>query len=342
MGQFLSKNQIVELKAEHRVEDHARYADRIKAILLLDAGLSSAKVAEYLLLDEKTVRNYRRMYDEGGIEELCTDEYSGSKSLLTEVQLDELEKELRGKIYLTTAAVVGYVKSQFGVSYSLRGMTSLMHRIGFSYKKPRVIPGKANAQAQTEFLADLEELKSNKKAENPIYYMDGVHPQHNSHPAHGWFPKGEETNLKTNTGRQRVTLNGALNSETHQIIVQEDLTLNADNTIAFFNKIEAAHPSADTIYVILDNAGYYKGVRIQTYLATSKIVLLYLPPYAPNLNLIERVWKFFKKKVLANRYYESFLEFRTVCLDFFSENNWRSLRPELRSLLSNNFQIVLA
>ena len=48
----------------------------------------------------------------------------------------------------------------------------------------------------------------------------------------------------------------------------------------------------------------------------SKIELLYLPPYAPNLNLIERVWKFFKKKVLANAYYGSYLESKHACLNF--------------------------
>ncbi len=60
--------------------------------------------------------------------------------------------------------------------------------------------------------------------------------------------------------------------------------------------------------------------------------------YAPNLNLIERLWKFFKKKILYNRYYESFEEFRNACEDFFS--NPGRYQGDLRSLLTENFAIT--
>ena len=340
MKDFLSKAQIAELKRDHRAERDLRYGDRMKAILLLNKGLSSAKIAEYLLLDEKTVNNYKHRYQQGGLEGLCNDNYLGGLSLLTAEEQDQLVNELRSKIYPTTQPIIEYVYAEFEVRYSTSGMTKLLERLGFSYKKQEPIPGKANAEAQKEFLFFLEELKESKKAENPILYVDGVHPQHNSHPDYGWLPKGESTELKTNTGRKRVTLNGALDAETHDIIVQEDQILNAENTIKFFKKIESNYKLSETIYIILDNAGYFKGKTIRKYLENSKIELIYLPPYAPNLNLIERVWKFFKKKMLANRYYESFLEFRQACLSFFKKRSWRSFRAELETLLTDNFQII--
>ncbi|MEI8285277.1 MAG: IS630 family transposase [bacterium] len=340
MVEFLSEKQKRELKAEHRLEDKSRYADRIKAILLLDSGYTAAKVAELLLMDEKSVGNYRRRYEDGGLEELCVDEYDGKSCRLDESQLDELEKELRSKIYLTTAAVGNVIEERFGVHYCVSGITGLLHRIGFSYKKPKVIPGKANAEAQLEFLDRVNELKEAKSPNDPLLFMDGVHPQHNSLPAYGWLPVGEETPLKTNTGRKRLNLNGALDSETHEIHVHESETLNGITTIVFLMELEKRYPKAKNIYIIVDNAGYYKSELVQEFLRTSKIKLIYLPPYAPNLNLIERVWKFFKKKVLANRYYESFLEFKEACLDFFSRKNWRSLHGELASLLTENYQII--
>lgn len=340
MALILTKQEIEELRDEHRLEDKARYADRIKAIVLLGNGWKAAMVAEALLLDEKTVGNYRRLYEEGGLDSLCSDEYVGSRGQLSEEQLDELEKALREKIHPTTSAVIALVQERFGINYTVSGMTNLLHRMNFSYKKPKVIPGKANAQAQREFLEQLDELKKAKKPEDPILFMDGVHPQHNSVPAYGWLPVGEETPLKTNTGRQRVNLNGALDLGAGTIHVTENERLNAVAIVAFFTMLEARYPNAENIYIILDNAGYYKGQSIQEYLKTSKIVLMYLPPYAPNLNLIERVWKFFKKKVLANRYYESFLEFRKACLQFFEKNQWDLHKGELASLLTENFQIV--
>jgi len=65
---------------------------------------------------------------------------------------------------------------------------------------------------------------------------------------------------------------------------------------------------------------------------------VFLPAYAPNRNLIERLWKFFKKQVLYNRYYETYDDFRTACKDFF--NNPQRYRSQLRSLLTENFAIV--
>ena len=101
MEKFLTKPEIAELREEHRLERNSRYADRIKAILLLNSGHTPAKVAEYLLMDEKTVRKFFRMYEEGGLEELCMDEYRGGVSYLSIEQQDELERELREKIYPT-------------------------------------------------------------------------------------------------------------------------------------------------------------------------------------------------------------------------------------------------
>ncbi len=69
----------------------------------------------------------------------------------------------------------------------------------------------------------------------------------------------------------------------------------------------------------------------------TKIKMIFLPPYSPNLNLIERYWKFFKKKVLNNRYYETFVEFKRVCEDFFRKR--KKYQSELRTLLSENFHI---
>jgi transposase len=342
MGKFLTKKQIEELKFAHRVEDKLKYGDRIKAILLLNEGWTAAQIAKVLLIDEKTVGNYRRMYEEGGTDRLCCDEYSGRESKLSEDQMEKLRQELLKKIYMSSTEVCEYVSKTFGVSYCVSGMTYLLKRIGFSYKKPMAVPGKADPQEQRDFVKRYQRLKQQKNPEEPIYFMDGTHPQHNSHPAYGWLPKGEATELKTNTGRQRVTLNGALNAETHEIIVREDLTLNAENTMDFFRTIERQHPDAKKVFIIVDNAGYFKGTRIQTFLKMSKIELIYLPPYSPNLNLIERVWKLFKKKVLANRYYESFLEFRAACMSFFTKKNLRSVRAELDSLLTENFQLFNA
>jgi len=70
--------------------------------------------------------------------------------------------------------------------------------------------------------------------------------------------------------------------------------------------------------IILDNAKYHYSKEVKKFLQGSKIKLVFLPTYSPNLNLIERLWKFFKKTVLYNQYYEDLKEFRKACINFFS------------------------
>ena len=342
MGSILTTKERIKLVQAHRAEKSQRFADRIKVILALDSGWSAAQIAEMLLIDEDTVRNYQKLYLSGGVEALCSFAYNGRECLLSDKEIKVLQTQLRSRIYLCTSEIIEFVKTQFEIIYSISGITKLLHRIGFSYKKPQLVPGKADVDKQLEFLKMLTELKQSKNREDKLYYGDGTHPQHNSLPSYGWLPKGEETKLKSNTGRQRVNINGVLDAESLEVIIDENQRLNAETTIKFFKRIEKLNPDSSVIYIILDNAGYYKGHKIKEYVKTSRIKIIFLPPYAPNLNLIERLWKFFKKQILYNRYYETFQEFRTACLNFFKKKNLNKHRSELESLLTENFQIVSA
>lgn len=340
MGEFLTERQREELKYCHRIEDKLRYGDRIKAVLLLDSGWSVSKISEALLLNEKTIRNYKKLYEEGGVDRLCCDELKGSYCRISEELLDDLRKHLEENLYSTTAEIVAYIEETYAISYSISGMTDLLHRIGFVYKKTKIVPGKADPARQKEFLDNLEKLKESKEAADKVYYLDGVHPQHNSQAACGWILKGKEKKLKSNTGRKRINLNGALDADTHEVIIREDPTINAESTIALLKTLEEKNLEASIIYAIADNARYYKNKDVTAYLENSKIEILFLPPYAPNLNLIERLWKFFKKKTIYNRYYETFDEFKKACLQFFETVNRNNFRNELTSLLTNKFNIV--
>lgn len=105
-----------------------------------------------------------------------------------------------------------------------------------------------------------------------------------------------------------------------------------------FQQIEKANPDAGRIVVICDNARYYRSKAVQEYLAISRIQLEFLPAYSPNLNLIERFWKFLKRQVLYNRYYETFEKYKDACQQFFARLD--AYVPQLRTLLTENFEII--
>jgi hypothetical protein len=92
------------------------------------------------------------------------------------------------------------VRQRYQVSYSERGMTDLLHRLGYRYKKTEVVPGKADPQAQQAFVERYEKLKDSKGPEDPIYFMDGTHSLRNPMLAYGWIKRGSEQTLPSNAG----------------------------------------------------------------------------------------------------------------------------------------------
>ena len=328
------RSQLIET---HKKEHISRRADRIKAILLLDTKKSFEEVADILLLSTQTIKNYAKEYFQDS-DDFYIDSYTGGSSKLNKDKEEKLKDHLSKNSYGTAKEIKFYVKEVFGIEYTVQGLVHTLHRLGFTYKKTKIIPGKADVEKQEKFINEYKILKSKINSLYKIYFIDAVHPQHNSMSAYAWILKGIEKELATNTGRSRVNINGALDAETHEIIVREDPTINADSTIALFQEIENRNPDIKKIIVIADNARYNRSKKIYEYLENSKIEIKFLPPYAPNLNLIERVWKFFHKKVQYNKYYEQYSEFKTACLDFF--NNFHLYKDELKTLLTDNFQII--
>ncbi len=334
----LTGQELADLELEHRHATDKRYADRVKAVYLSGKGWSVTKIAEALLIDRETVRNHFKRYRKGGLAALQRNDAGGSDAALTEEQQRLLDQHLRENLYLTAKEIAYYVEQRWQVAYSESGMTQLLHRLGYVYKKPELIPGKANAEQQKDFIERYQTLKAKKAPDDPIYFMDATHPQHNPIAGYGWIKRGRDHEIPGNTGRQRININGAIDCVGLCPIIRYDDTINAQSTVELLQQIEQQHPAATRIYVICDNARYYRSQIVTEYLSDSKIELIFLPPYAPNLNLIERYWRFFKKEMLYGKYYESFALFKRACDDFFAASE--RYKESLRSLLTDNFQII--
>ena len=168
--------------------------------------------------------------------------------------LVELDAHLQANLHLSAKAVAYWVKETFGVSYTQSGTTAVLRRLGYVYKKPRLVPGKADREAQTQFLETYyDHIRNLKGQDDPIYFMDATHPQHHPVLAGGWIKCGEEQIIPTNTWRRRVNINGAIDLERLEPVVRCDDTINADST-ALFEQLVAFQPMAVCIYVICDNA----------------------------------------------------------------------------------------
>jgi transposase len=332
----LPEKDLVALRIAHKKVQEKGKADRIKAVYLLGSGWPVKRVHEALLLDEETLRIHMQHYEEGGLQKLLNTHYKGSQPLLSTSQIALLQVELEQKIYLSTQAVIDYVKNAFCSLYSQSGMRDLLHRLGYTYKKPKLVPGNPDIQGQEIFAEQYEEFMLSKSGDIEVLFVDAVHPQHNTMAAYGWIKKGKKREIQTSSGRARLNLHGAINAETLEMTVIESETVDADSTIQLLEILENKYAVATAVFVILDNARYHYSHKVKEFLKTSRIKLVFLPSYSPNLNLIERVWKFFKKKVLYNTYYEKLSDFREACIRFFK--NIADYQAELSSIMSGEFE----
>lgn len=337
MPEFLTDEEILKLRLEHKLIKDKKLADRIKAILYLHYGMSYSQITKLLLLDETTIRRYAKEFQKKGLKGLLACHYTGGKSKLTVKQENLLKNHCEKHTPRTVMEVVKYVFEKYQIEYSTIGMTKLLHRLGFSYKKPKIIPGKADTVKQAEFIAKYNQIKNSLKTNDQIYFVDSTHPQHNTRPSYGWILKGKKNDkiIKTNTGRERLNLAGALNLSNKQAVVLSEKTINRQVTLKLLKKLESAQPHGK-IYLILDNASYYHAKVVTDYVKGKRIKLLFLPSYSPNLNIIERLWKFFHQKITYNHYFATFAEFKKQTLNFFK--NLKDYQPELDSLLTDNFQ----
>lgn len=144
--------------------------------------------------------------------------------------------------------------------------------------------------------------------------------------------------MATTACRRHLNLHGALNAhQPEEVIIQEADRVNGVSTIALFEQLLRENQAKTAIYLIADNASYYHAEVVRNWLAQHpQVTLIHLPPYSPNLNLIERLWKFLRKRVIDLHFYPSFKLFRAAVLDFFTQI--RRYTTELRSLMRHNFQ----
>jgi len=173
---FLTDEERCQLKAQHKKERDKRICDRIKAVLLYDKGWTTSAIAEALLLSDDAIRQHIDEYKEFKKLKPIS---GGSEEKLSAEQATELEMHLKTHTYLHVKDILAHVKIIYGIQYSISGMRNWLHSHGFSYKKPSVVPGKANQQAQKTWIAEYEKLKQNLLEDETICFMDGVHPTHN-------------------------------------------------------------------------------------------------------------------------------------------------------------------
>jgi transposase len=326
--------QQLERQARH-TRDKSEHT-RLCIILAKSEGMSPESIAQAHRISVSSVYQYLTDYEKEN--KTQHDQRGGSESKLNAEQTQELLDHVQKNTYLKAKYICKYVKERYGIKYSTPGMIAWLKEHDFVYKQPIKVPGKLDPAKQEAFIEYYEKLKESLPEDHEIYFLDAVHPEFQSQSVYGWIKKGEVKTLPTTSKQYRLHFIGAVSLKNMQLIAQEYKSVNAESMIEFLKHLEASS-SASKIHIISDNGRANKNKAIQAYLPTSKVEMHYLPPYSPNLNPIERLWKIMREKNTYNKCYDKFENFGKEIRKFFFEDIPK-MKDILEKRINDKFQRI--
>lgn len=334
---YVVKNKKEELRNAAFSHPHPDVQRKCIAVLLLSFLFSASLVGLILGISAASVRNYWNVYQKEGIDVLKIINHKGKESALSSYA-DTIEEDLTKNPPSTIAEAAARIEKLTGVKRGVKAVRAFLRTLKFRYRKTAGIPAKADAAKQRQFLEEKLNplLDEAAKGLGVVLFVDAAHFVHAAFLGFLWSI--QRVFVKSPSGRKRFNVLGAVNAITKQLhIVTNETYINAIVVCDLIRAISEEYVG-QKITLVMDNARYQKCVLVMSLAAELKIDLLFLPPYSPNLNIIERLWKFVKKKSLNSRYYETFGEFQNAITAALHKcgDEWKE---ELKSLLVLRFQM---
>ncbi|PIU61843.1 MAG: hypothetical protein COS85_20170 [Armatimonadetes bacterium CG07_land_8_20_14_0_80_59_28] len=199
------------------------------------------------------------------------------------------------------------------------------------------VPAAAKPEEQEAFLVETLEplIHEAQQGSRQLYFVDAAHFV--LLPFLGYLYSKTVRFLRGSSGRKRFSVLGALNAVTQELVtITDHAYINALSVCALLEKLRASCQDL-SLTVVMDNARYQKCTAVSETAMRLNIQGVFLPPYSPNLNLIERLWKFVKKQVLYNKFYSNYDHFCTAISDCLKETH-TTHRNSLNTWLNPKFQ----
>ncbi len=186
------------------------------------------------------------------------------------------------------------------------------------------------------------QLKASTADDEAIFFMDAVHPTQATKVSSGWIRTGMDKPVLTTGSRTRLNIVGAIRlGHLAEAVTPQYKTVNGGSIIDFMGNLRDQHIDMGTINLIVDGAAYHKSAVVKEEAEKLNIKLHFLPPYSPNLNPIERLWKVMNEKVRNNRCFHSAKDFRQKIDEFFEEI-LPDIGDSLDTRINDNFQVFVA
>jgi transposase len=333
----LSCEELNELNYERYHYPCPLVQKRLHAVYIkATTGLSNEMVGLAVDSQRNRVSLWIKTYQNGGLEALMEKNYSSNQSEL-EQYAGSIKKDFMGHPPRSIGEAVLKIEEATGIKRSPVRMWTWMKRHGFKFLKTGPIPAKANDKKQKKWVNEKLKpaIQAAQDGHSHLLFVDAAHFVLQPFLCCLWCLT--RLFVPAPAGRNRINVLGAVDALSKEVTTYINTSyICADSLLIFLKQLRKKYGDKP-IAIVLDNARYQHCIAVKTFAESIGIELLFLPPYSPNLNIIERLWKFTKKQILHARYYDEPDKFHSAIKNFFKNIN-KKYNNDLQSLLTLKFQ----
>jgi len=285
---------LAELEIAAKAAASKREQDRLMAIKALILGADRTLVCKLFEISRRTVRRWVQAFNACGIDGLREDAHPGRPRKIVEPMAHHCRvllehPEQAGQIHWTGVKFHGYLRRELELEVGYSTVIRFLHEEGFRLKVPQPWPDRQDETLRQAFREKIKELLQELKVD--LWFGDESGFEGDPRPRRRWAKKGEKARVTKNGDHIRMNVTGVICPRTGQFYALEFSPSDTDIFQAFLD-----HANRDLTFerprnlLIIDNASWHKAKR----LAWGRFEPLYLPPYSPDLNPIERLWLLIK------------------------------------------------
>jgi len=323
------------LELIERRECNARRAKRLRIVILAMRGWTAPAIAMSVGFSRRVCQRWVERFNKFGLEGLEDQRHSGRKATLTSEQEEQMRQRLATGptqedrvCSLRGADIKRILEVEFGIERSLAAIYNLLHRLNYSYLRPRPRHRKANPEAQAAFKDELPKRLARIAEDHPdkrlrVYFQDEARFGQQGTLTNVWAPKGSRPTAVRQTEYEYLWVLGAVCPETGQAEGLLSPRLNTDVVNVFLQEFSKSLPEEEHAVMIWDGAGFHTSKKLRV---PVNVTLIQLPPYSPELNPLENLWHYLKSHYWSNRVYVDYDGLETAAI-----SAWKTavLDPEL-------------
>ena len=275
-----------------------RYYIRFQSIHLLSSGFSPQEAAISVLRTERTIRGWIRLWNRGGVDALWPQNIPGRPKTIKDDDKKKIINLLDNpgdvdETHWTARKLHGFITDEWSLDLGYSTLTRSIKKWGYRFNVPRPWPLKQDEELRETFRQELAELLDNDEQE--IWFCDETGVLGDPRPCRRWMKKGEAGTVPFLGKHLRSNVVGAVHPKTGELFSLIVSHMNTDMFQVFLNQF-AKETEGRNVVLILDNATWHKVKRLNWH----HVDPLYLPPYSPDLNPIERLWLVMKNRFFNN------------------------------------------